>query len=45
MCRGCTPHYLTERDGASSDQGIIDLDERWIIILRRDTLVAIAGYS
>ena len=26
-------------------QGIIDLDERWIIILRRDALAAIAGYS
>lgn len=26
-------------------QGLIDLDERWIIVLRRDALTAIAGYS
>jgi len=26
-------------------QGIVDIDERWIIVLRRDALNAIAGYS
>jgi CRP-like cAMP-binding protein len=26
-------------------QGIIDLDERWIVILQREALAAIAGYS
>jgi len=26
-------------------QGIVDIDERWIIVLRRDALAAIAGYS
>jgi CRP/FNR family cyclic AMP-dependent transcriptional regulator len=26
-------------------QGLIDLDERWIIVMRRDALAAIAGYS
>jgi CRP/FNR family transcriptional regulator, cyclic AMP receptor protein len=26
-------------------QGIVDLDERWIVILKRDALDAIAGYS
>jgi CRP/FNR family transcriptional regulator, cyclic AMP receptor protein len=26
-------------------QGVIDLDERWIIVMRRDALAAIAGYS
>ena len=26
-------------------QGILDIDERWIIVLRRDALAAIAGYS
>ena len=26
-------------------QGILDIDERWIIVLRRDALNAIAGYS
>ena len=26
-------------------QGIVDIDERWIIVLRRDALATIAGYS
>jgi len=26
-------------------QGIVDLDERWIVILQREALGAIAGYS
>ena len=26
-------------------QGILEIDERWIIVLRRDALAAIAGYS
>ena len=26
-------------------QGIVDLDERWIVVLQREALAAIAGYS